>query len=369
MTNAKWMMVGLMLGFSASAALSCGPAVKACGPKECPFGCCDERGSCQVGSSDSQCGAQGNACTACMLAQRCQLGLCTNLGSGGGGGGGGTGGGTGGGITGGGGGVTGGGGGVTGGGTGGGVTGGGTGGGVTGGGTGGGGACGPGNCGGCCRSGSCVLPPNNGNNTTCGSGGGACVDCATLSAICSTSTFSCVFGPAGGGTGGGGVGGGGGTTCTGCMSGTTCIPYSTSSQATSTCGGAAASCLSCTGGLCSAGNCTTSPPTNIVSNGRVRLVDGDGLTSGRLEVFANGGWGQVCDDEFDTTLNGPNVVCRDLGFSGASSQASATGVGDFFLLDDVVCAGTEAQLLSCAHSPLGVENCDSPEAVFITCGP
>lgn len=105
-----------------------------------------------------------------------------------------------------------------------------------------------------------------------------------------------------------------------------------------------------------------------MANARVRLVGGTS-TSGRLEVFANGGWGQVCDDDFDTSLFGPNVVCRDLGFSGAVSQGSDPGIGDYFLLDDVACLGTESTLLNCPHAPVGVENCDSAEAVFITCAP
>ena len=234
MTTAKWMIVGLFLGFSVSSALSCGGA-KPCGPKECPFGCCDAMGSCQVGSSDSQCGAQGAVCTSCALATRCSFGLCSGIGSGGGPGGGSggsgggtTGGGTGGGSLGGGtggsfGGGTGGsfgggtGGGSFGGGAGGGSFGGGTGGGAFGGGTGGGAPpCGPSSCAaGCCFSGQCLLPPNSTNDFACGRNGVTCVDCTTSLRVCSASTATCISGAGGGGgaTGGGAGGGatGGGT--------------------------------------------------------------------------------------------------------------------------------------------------------------
>lgn len=104
-----------------------------------------------------------------------------------------------------------------------------------------------------------------------------------------------------------------------------------------------------------------------ISNGLVRLVGGNGTTSGRLEVFANGGWGQVCDDSFDNNLNGANVVCRDLGFTGAVSHGDSPGIGDFFLLDEVACTGNELDLLSCPHAPFASEDCTSSEAVFVTC--
>ena len=366
-------MVGLLMGFLASSALSCGPAVKACGPRECPFGCCDAAGSCQVGSSDAQCGSQGAACSACALAQRCNFGICSNIGQSGGPGGG-NGGGTGGGVTGGGtgGGVTGGGtgGGVTGGGTGGGLTGGGTGGGVTGGGTGGGftggggGGCSSANCSeGCCSNGACVRLPNNANNTTCGVGGNTCMDCAAFGTTCNGSTFTCAV-PAGGG-GGTGV-------CDGCLNPTSsaCVPFSISSQSSASCGAVSNTCVTCSAGTtCQSAGCGGSAGGGpAVSNGRVRLVDGDGVGSGRLEVFMNGGWGQVCDDSFDGNLDkSPNVVCRDLGFVGALSQGNVTGPSEFFSLDRVVCDGTEARLLDCSHDDFGVEDCGASEAVFVTC--
>lgn len=43
----------------------------------------------------------------------------------------------------------------------------------------------------------------------------------------------------------------------------------------------------------------------------IRLVDGDDVNSGRVEVYYHGEWSTVCDDHFNSYA--ATVVCRMLG--------------------------------------------------------
>lgn len=50
----------------------------------------------------------------------------------------------------------------------------------------------------------------------------------------------------------------------------------------------------------------------------MRLVEGKNTFEGRLEIFYNGVWGTVCDDNWSKPA--AEVVCRQLGFSGVKDD-------------------------------------------------
>ena len=77
----------------------------------------------------------------------------------------------------------------------------------------------------------------------------------------------------------------------------------------------------------------------------------DGVRSsweGEIEVYYGGQWDRVCNADWD--INDANVVCRELGFSGASSaeySQARPGERASAILDGALCIGTEAHLLDC----------------------
>ena len=62
--------------------------------------------------------------------------------------------------------------------------------------------------------------------------------------------------------------------------------------------------------------CTLRPSqTGNCTEGDVRLVDGNNIYEGRVEICHNGIWGTVCQDSFFRSNSA--VVCRQLGLSYA----------------------------------------------------
>ncbi|XP_071479262.1 scavenger receptor cysteine-rich domain-containing protein DMBT1-like [Diadema antillarum] len=106
----------------------------------------------------------------------------------------------------------------------------------------------------------------------------------------------------------------------------------------------------------------------VCSNDTVRLVGGESLTEGRVELYYDGDWSTVCDDNWD--IRDAKVVCSMLGYLGTSRATSGAEFGQgtgLILLDDVNCAGDEVDILQCPHNGLGTHNCGHHEDAGVVC--
>uniref|UniRef100_A0A8D0Q9U7 DMBT1 protein n=1 Tax=Sus scrofa TaxID=9823 RepID=A0A8D0Q9U7_PIG len=100
----------------------------------------------------------------------------------------------------------------------------------------------------------------------------------------------------------------------------------------------------------------------------VRLVDGTGRCSGRVEVLVQGTWGTVCDDLWD--LAEATVVCRQLqcGQAVAAPTGAHFGAGSGkIVLDDVQCVGSESHLGQCVPRGRAGHNCGHLEDASVIC--
>ncbi|XP_038058064.1 scavenger receptor cysteine-rich type 1 protein M130-like [Patiria miniata] len=99
--------------------------------------------------------------------------------------------------------------------------------------------------------------------------------------------------------------------------------------------------------------CNTSQVAGVVCRlpklNTVRLVgDGSDPASGRVEIYRNATWGTICDIDWD--MDDVQVVCRQLGFSGAVEAKSGAHFGQGegpIHMEGVACDGSESQLADC----------------------
>ena len=103
-------------------------------------------------------------------------------------------------------------------------------------------------------------------------------------------------------------------------------------------------------------------------NGDVRLVSGESLNEGRVEVYYGGQWGTVCDDSWHTV--DADVVCKQLGFESAEQifykAQYGEGSGPIWI-DQISCPDGVRSVLNCSHNGWGSHDCKHAEDAGVRC--
>ncbi|KAM3920399.1 antigen WC1.1-like [Leptodactylus fuscus] len=114
-------------------------------------------------------------------------------------------------------------------------------------------------------------------------------------------------------------------------------------------------------------HCPTSQPCS--DNDRIRLIGGENICSGRVEVFYQGQWGTVCDDAWD--IKDAEVVCRQIGCGSAmnaTTEAAMFGRGSGPIwLSEVQCKGYERALQDCWSQRWNQSDCLHKEDAGVIC--
>ena len=85
-----------------------------------------------------------------------------------------------------------------------------------------------------------------------------------------------------------------------------------------------------------------------LADGSLRLTGGRDEYEGNVEVYHEGVWGGVCDDEWD--MSEANIVCKQLGYPGAETATHGGKYGHTpatIWMDNLYCYGTEETLVKC----------------------
>ena len=105
----------------------------------------------------------------------------------------------------------------------------------------------------------------------------------------------------------------------------------------------------------------------------IRLRGGGRSDRGRVELYRSFqyGWYTACDHQWD--LNDAKVVCRELGFTGASAVRldAYYGQGNGLRITDMhpACKGTEPSLKNCSKISMWRTNCGHGDDVGVDCLP
>ncbi|RDD45645.1 Deleted in malignant brain tumors 1 protein [Trichoplax sp. H2] len=106
-------------------------------------------------------------------------------------------------------------------------------------------------------------------------------------------------------------------------------------------------------------------------DGDLRLTNKVSDNEGLVQVYFNGTWGEICGSSFSSfRSNEADVVCNQLGFSGASSFRNFN-TGTNYNLGKMRCIGDELSILLCNNEGFGVVSSScvpgSRDAVSVRC--
>ncbi|XP_056016605.1 deleted in malignant brain tumors 1 protein-like isoform X1 [Ostrea edulis] len=102
-----------------------------------------------------------------------------------------------------------------------------------------------------------------------------------------------------------------------------------------------------------------------ISKDGVRLVNGASWMEGRVEIYKNGQWGTICNDNWNT--EDASVVCKMMGFPYGKPKVFGH-YGIYMrpmVMENVLCHGSELSIRDCPHST--PSSCPSSQTAGVIC--
>ncbi|XP_065913717.1 scavenger receptor cysteine-rich domain-containing group B protein-like isoform X2 [Dysidea avara] len=112
--------------------------------------------------------------------------------------------------------------------------------------------------------------------------------------------------------------------------------------------------------------CDNTSATDAV-HAPLRLTHGDNQFEGIVEVYYDGQWGIVCDDNWD--IVDASVVCHQLGYNDAIEAYVQRFRSSTIWLDEIQCTTGDQYLSECSHDGWGNVNCglSNTAAAAVSC--